>query len=260
MELLITSLEDPAGVNMAQALCGTKVTKGPPIKCEGFELMAISGPVIEADSIEDELDTSYDGIAFLSRHAAVSGRLALTCHSTGNFGKAQAGGRDSEVAVPHSQLIKRHIRGLWDHRAEFGGFDITLEATHHGPTALRTPSVFIEVGTTDAQWRDASLCAQVAQILCSALLNRGKSYPTAVCFGGNHYPSKFTQEAISGEFATGTIVPKHSLEYVDEKMFSHILAQNPDAQVALVDSKGMGLQKSRILDILNDSKLEVIKL
>ena len=40
--------------------------------------------------------------------------------------------------------------------------------------------------------------------------------PRAICFGGTHYPEKFTKMVLQGEYALGTIVPKHSLEYIDE--------------------------------------------
>ncbi len=260
MELLVTSLEDPAGTNMAESLYGGSIEAGSVMGCDGFDLLAIHGPSINADAIEDSLAKRYDGILFLSRHAAESGRLALTCHSTGNFGRAQAGGRDGEVAVPHSQMIKRHICALVDHSSEFDGFDLTLEATHHGPTALRTPSAFIEVGTTAVQWNDRDLCSRVASVLLCALRGGGADSPSAVCFGGNHYPAKFTDEAVHGEHATGTIVPKHALEFVDEKMMAHICAQNPGAKVALVDANGMAGHKSRILGLLEGTDLEVVLL
>ena len=261
MNLLVTSVEDAAGTNMAQTLFGAKLSPEQGIqKCDEFDILAINGPSISADSLEAQLDQSYDGIIFLSKHAAVSGKLALTCHSTGNFTKAKLGGRDFEVAIPYTQIIKNHIQALWNNRADFVDFDITLEATHHGPTGLHTPSAFIEVGTTNTQWNDAKLCANVATILRSALSSNQKHSPSAICFGGNHYPKKFTTEAIHGEFATGTIVPKYSLECINDKMMSHIVKQNLDAKVALIDSNGLGESKSDILELVDKTDLEVIKL
>ncbi len=260
MDLLVAGMDDPAGVNMATALGGQAPTQGEPVECDGFGIMAIGGPAIEADGLDEGMDSRYDRVVFLSRHAAASGRLALTCHSTGNFGVAQAGGSDSEVAIPHSQLIKRHIRALWENSGAFGGFHLTLEATHHGPSALRVPSAFIEVGTSEEQWRDAGLCARVADVLRGALLERSAPSPEAVCFGGGHYPEKFTREAATGEFAPGTIVPRRALELVDRAMMDHILARNAGAHVALVDASGMGGHKARILEMLKESGIEVVRL
>lgn len=258
MELLVASLKDAAGTNMARSLNDT-LEADRILACDGFDLLAIDGPTIEADHLEDSLEKSYEGIVFLSKHAAVSGKLALTCHSTGNFAKAQFGGNDGQIAVPYTQLIRRHISALWERRSEFDGFDITLEATHHGPTGLKTPSAFVEVGTTDAQWEDADLCARVTSVLCEALKDKS-TVPAAVCFGGNHYPSKFTAEVVNGRFATGTIVPKHALEHVDQEMMKQICEKNSDAKVALIDSKGMGPHKSRILELIAETGLEVVNL
>ena len=50
---------------------------------EKFDVLITTSPVISADWLEEKFD--YDGYVFLSKHAAESGTLALTCHSTGKF-------------------------------------------------------------------------------------------------------------------------------------------------------------------------------
>jgi D-aminoacyl-tRNA deacylase len=87
-----------------------------------------------------------------------------------------------------------------------------------------------------------------------------KEHPVAICFGGTHYPSKFTDELLDGKFALGTVIPKHALGQLDEKLFSHILAQNNMAKTALLDWRGLGSHKQKVLELLNSSDLEVIKL
>ena len=87
-----------------------------------------------------------------------------------------------------------------------------------------------------------------------------KSYPTAICFGGTHYSEKFTNELIHGKYALGTVVPKHALEHVDNSLFSHIIQRNQGATVALLDWNGMGKNKQKILEMIDETDLEVIKL
>ncbi len=87
-----------------------------------------------------------------------------------------------------------------------------------------------------------------------------KENPVAICFGGTHYPSKFTDELLEGKYALGTVIPKHALDNLDEKLFSHILAQNSMAKTALLDWDGLGPNKQKVLDLLESTKLEVIKL
>ena len=73
-------------------------------------------------------------------------------------------------------------------------------------------------------------------------------------------PEKFTKMVLQGEYALGTIVPKHSLEYIDESMFSHILKSNPDTSTVLLDSGGLGKFKTDIISMAEASNLEVVKL
>ncbi|MFB5623681.1 MAG: D-aminoacyl-tRNA deacylase, partial [Nitrosopumilus sp.] len=82
----------------------------------------------------------------------------------------------------------------------------------------------------------------------------------AICFGGTHYPSKFTNELLDGKFALGTVIPKHALDDLDEKLFSHIMQQNNMAKAALLDWRGLGPNKQKVLDLLKSTDLEVIKL
>ena len=124
----------------------------------------------------------------MSKHAAESGVLALTCHSTGNFSEAKFGGNDRQVAIPHPDLQKHYLQTLQKHQSDFSEFQITIEATHHGPTSLNKPALFIEIGTTEKEWTNVNLCNSIAQILVEVMKKNHKSYPTAICFGGTHYP------------------------------------------------------------------------
>jgi D-aminoacyl-tRNA deacylase len=55
-------------------------------------------------------------------------------------------------------------------------------------------------------------------------------------------------------------VPKHALENLDKNLFIHILEQNKMAKAALLDWDGMGSYKQKIINFLNKTDLEVIKL
>jgi len=258
MELLVAYQDDPAGYNMAKFLSKDMTHDGEIFRGKYYDLLIIKTPAITADWLEEKYD--YDGFIFLSKHAAESGKLALTCHSTGNFSKAQFGGNDREVAIPHSNIQKEYLKTLWDHKSQFLDFQITIEATHHGPTALTKPSLFIEIGTTEKQWTDISLCNSVAILVHNVMSKDIKSFPVAICFGGTHYPEKFTAELLDGKFALGTVIPKHALDDLDENLFTHILKQNKSATTALLDWDGLGPNKQKIINFLSKTNIEVIKL
>ena len=258
MELLVAYQDDPAGHNMAKFLSKEMIQDGDVFRGKYYDLVIIPTPAISADWLEEKYD--YDGFVFLSKHAAESGVLALTCHSTGNFSEAKFGGNDREVAIPHPYLQKAYLQTLKKNQSKFPEFQITIEATHHGPTALTKPSMFIEIGTTEKQWNDVSLCDSVASLVHEAMTQPVKENPVAICFGGTHYPLKFTNELLEGRYALGTVTPKHALDTLDGALFSHIMTQNSLAKAALLDWRGLGSNKQKVLDFIGSTELEVIKL
>ena len=52
--------------------------------------------------------------------------------------------------------------------ADFNGFDLTLETTHHGPW-IETPSMFIEIGSTAVTWGDKRAAELLAGIIFRGL-------------------------------------------------------------------------------------------
>ena len=258
MDLLVAFENDPAGHNMAKYISQKMEKNGDVYHSKNFDLIEIDSPAISADWLDEKYD--YDGFVFLSKHAAESGTLALTCHSTGNFNEAKFGGNQKELAIPYPNLQKKYLQTLWDNRESFSDFEITIEATHHGPTHLKKPSIFVEVGTTEQQWNDESLCSSVAQLVFETLENPIDSCPFAICFGGTHYSEKFTKELLFGKYALGTVMPKHALEFLNPVIFEHLITQNNGAEVALLDWKSLGKYKQTLIDLLSTTKLEVIKI
>jgi D-aminoacyl-tRNA deacylase len=257
MNLLVAYQSDPAGSNLAAHISQSMKQDGEIYRGKNYDLVIIPTPVICADWLEKKYH--YDGFVFLSKHASETGTLALTCHSTGNFSEALFGGKPRQVAIPHPHLQKSYMQALWEKRKDFAKFEITIEATHHGPTTLNKPILFIEVGTTEKQWNDKALCSSVAKIVEDVMSKTPKNHDVAICFGGTHYPEKFTKELIEGQHALGTVIPKHALDYVDEKLFSHILERNNEAKRALVDWSGLGKNKQKVVDLIETTNLEMIR-
>ena len=258
MDLLVAYKNDPAGHNMAKFISQSMNRDGEIYCGNNFDLIEIDSPAISADWLDKKYD--YDGFIFLSKHAAESGTLALTCHSTGNFDEAKFGGNQKEIAIPYPDFQKRYMQKLWDSRESYLEFEITIEATHHGPTHLKKPSIFVEIGTTELQWNDEFLCSSVAQLVVDTLEKQSNSYPFTICFGGTHYSEKFTKELLFGKYSLGTVMPKYALEFLNADLFEHILIQNNGAQAALLDWKSLGKYKQTLIDLLSTTKLEIIKI
>jgi len=258
MELLVAYKNDPAGHNMAKFISQSMNKDGDLYRSKNFDLIEIDSPSISADWLDEKYD--YDGFIFLSKHAAESGTLALTCHSTGNFNEAKFGGNQKELAIPYPDFQKKYMQKLWDNHESYLDFEITIEATHHGPTHLKKPSIFVEIGTTESQWNDETLCSSVAKLVVETLEKPSDLYPFAICFGGTHYSKKFTKELLFGKYALGTVMPKHALEFLNSDLFDHLLIQNYGAKTALLDWKSLGKYKQTLIDLLSTTNLEIIKL
>lgn len=258
MDLLVAYDGDPAGNNMALYLAKQMQKNGPIYKGKNYDLLVISSPAISADWLESKYH--YDSYVFLSKHAAESGVLSLTCHTTGNFSEALFGGNPRQVAVPYFSLQKEYMKKLSQNASKFSEFQIILEATHHGPTALSKPSIFIEIGTTEKQWTDVSLCSSIAELVSEVFANKLQTYPTAIAFGGTHYPEKFTDEVINGKYAIGTITPKHQLDFLDKELLQHILERNQNPKVALLEWDSLGKNKQKLVELLEQHQIEMIKL
>ena len=124
---------------------------------------------------------------------------------------------------------------------------------------MSKPTLFIEIGTTEKEWTDKKLCENVAKIVLKEMSESPKKHDVAICFGGTHYPSKFNKELLDGDFALGTVIPKHGLDVMDSDFFNHILKQNSEAKFALVDWSGLGKSKQKIVEMINSTHLEMIK-
>jgi len=257
MQLLVAYQSDPAGSNMASFISKDMTKEGDVYHGKNFDLVIIETPAISADWLEEKYH--YDGFVFLSKHASESGTLALTCHSTGNFADAHFGGNTRQVAIPHPHLQKSYMQRLSKKLDSFSKFEITIEATHHGPTALSKPTLFIEIGTTQKEWNDKKLCENVARIVIDEMSKRPKKHDVAICFGGTHYPKKFNKVLIEGDLALGTVIPRHALDNLDKDLFSHIVKRNKEAKFALVDWSGLGKNKQKVIDLIKATDLELIK-
>ena len=105
----------------------------------------------------EELDRIFPDsqlYVFLSKHISKRQIPALTCHFPGNFSDNYYGGNPRELAITYPFLQKQYIREVNKVRSSIPNYQIIIEATHHGPTSLKKPVPFIEIGSTVLEWKD----------------------------------------------------------------------------------------------------------
>lgn len=246
--------------------------------CPYFILMLIDGSALEAEWIDQWLserkkegnDYSSYRIAildttcyiFLSKHRSESNKPTLTCHSTGNFSNATMGGNARELAYTYPSLQKCYMLNLHSNKGKVPNYDVVIEATHHGPTSLAKPVLFIEIGSSEREWSDMNAISVVCQSLLSSIVNfKEYSKKVGIALGGTHYPEKFTNLLIDSDIALASVASKHNLKHLDEYMLRQMIAKSIEpVKYILLDWKGLGSEKDRIVELANSVEgIEVIR-
>ena len=265
--VLVASSKNIASMNLASA-----VVEVGPLESTGIEFMG--RPLYQKDSVilatidteiifPPDLDAFFrpQAYIFLSTHRAESGIPSLTVHTTGNFtDKESLGARPREVGVIDPDLQKNYFLSLNSRKPSLEGFELTIEATHHGPTSLQRPVLFVELGSSEKNWTDERAARVVAESLMDSLAVGKKWGKVALAFGGTHYPAKFNRLLLESDFALSAVVAKHSLQWIDAPMFGQLIQKTLKfPKNVLIDWKGMGEHRNRIVSLAQQFGLEVVR-
>lgn len=193
---------------------------------------------------EDDLDERYASatgrrpkeVIFPSRHRAESGVPSLTVHPIGvpwldPSETAQYGGRAGDAPPPNPRLAPwfRLLRAVAEAAGLVPEFSITLETTHHGPW-LRTPSLFLEIGSDESQYGRRDAAEVLARVMWQGLgLDGGPgvgdweaaapvewvSEPTPVVLGlgGGHYAPRHGLLAANEGVWMGHLLANYALPF-----------------------------------------------
>jgi len=259
VKLIAYSREDVAGGNIARIIRESfgfaesgDVFDGKPVLRRGDALLVESAESILYRSDFGGLAPEFMVVA--SRHRSESGEPTLTAHATGNFGEAGLGGLPGRLSLAPALLLRQAIELL---KLNVGPlpYKVGLEVTHHGPTELPFPLVYVEVGSTEKQWRDGDACLVVAEVIDALVSDDIPERPSAIGFGGTHYAPNFSE--VTGNVALGHIAPKHALEHVSQPMVEQMIDRTtPKPEFAVLDWKGMkSEEKHKITTTLNELSL-----
>ncbi len=245
-KIIIYSGKDPAGTNIVRLLDGS-------IPAQKITLLEES--VLYIDSLEKDCDLCI----VASRHKSVSETPTLTVHSPGNFHSNDLGGNQKELGFAPALYLKEALMCLKLEKENLElDFEVCFEATHHGPTSLPMPVMFVEVGSSPEQWENKTACTAASNAIEHIFENPAETADTAIAFGGGHYARKFS--AVE-EYAIGHICPKYNLENIDKAMVVQMIEKTyPLPETALVEKRGLGKEKHRIFSILEELNLDVVKL
>jgi len=210
---------------------------------------------LHLDRVDEAFDADPDCLVFVSRHAGDTGPL-LTAHPTGNVGPAEYGGEDHRFARAAPGALDAVREALARYAPE--GYDVGMECTHHGPTAVDTPSLFVELGSDEAQWADDGAARAVARATLDLRGVDPMPERTLVGFGGGHYVPRFERVVRETDWAVGHVAADWSLDDLpaDPERYRTVLrrlAERSGATRALVEG-----DRSFLRETLADLGIDVV--
>ena len=189
-------------------------------------------------------------------HRSAAGTPSFTVHPIGNWtDDASFGGEPNMVTATPARLMRACLDALIKCNAT--EHLVTMEATHHGPI-LTSPTMFIEIGSDEVAWKTPEFGKIIAMALLDVIDHPLKEYPIAFGIGGPHYCPNFLSIMRKSGYAIGNICAKYGLEGLDENKILDAMKKS-DASSILLDWKGLGKHKDRIVAILEQNKIEYMK-
>ncbi len=277
MNVLVCSTPDSASMNLKNAILSdvwmdyADFHGSPAFLKDNLLLITIQEHHVYYNDLDKEIVKELgiipDNIIFLSKHKSASEKKALTVHPIGNWAEANLGGKDNELTPASPHLMSALLRSIKKSAECLPDYDVVFEVTHHGPL-LETPTLFMEIGSTEAEWTNADASKAMASALFSASEN--KSYPIAVGIGGGHYAPRFTETAISKKLDFGHMIPNYAIDFNDaEKLSSMVIKamENSNTDLVFVHRKSMKKEQAdvvrKVIDdvgatLLDSSSLELI--
>ncbi len=263
MRLIVTSQKDIAGSNIFNVIKEipgfTKqgMFENRPIYKRG-EVMLVSTKKgqVEAEHLDDFFSPDY--YVFASRHRSISGERTLTVHVPGNLtGEAKVGGRPKELALAEPDAMKTALQSLENWRNKLNlDYKVSMEVTHHGPTTLKKPVLFVEVGSTEREWRDPSALEAVANAALAAAENKNK-FEKGIGVGGNHYAPRHTQFILRSSASLGHLIPSYTLDRIGIEAYEEAVKKS-SATFFFLDWKGMKKeQRDAVLRMASELGFEV---
>ena len=245
--LIIASKKDKAGINITTALSQFRknpILAGMQQDNPGFDFYLAEEEILYEENINLEKINKYDFIIFASRHQSEKKEKTLSIHSPGNWRDADFGGKSRKVCASSALFQKQLFEKLHEVAKEHNiddKYKITLECTHHGPL-INKPCVFIEIGSTEEEWKDRRAGFVVAKTIKRAI-EEFKENPyneVAVAIGGPHYCSNFNKIQLISNIAISHVIPGYMLPLDEEMIKEAIKKTEEEVEFALIDWKGLG--------------------
>jgi D-aminoacyl-tRNA deacylase len=245
--LIIASKLDSAGINITTQLS----------QFGKFDFYLVDKEIIFTENLNLEKINQYDFIIFASKHQSEKPNKTLSLHAPGNWRTADYGGVIGKVCKSSALFQKQLFENMKKFKEEFNlkNYDLTLECTHHGPL-IEKPCVFVEIGSTETEWKDRKAGFVIAKSIAETIKNF-KENPyneIAIGIGGPHYCPNFNKIQLNSNIALSHIIPQYALPITKENIQEAIEKTEEEVDLILLDWKGIGNaeQRNELMKILDE--------
>jgi D-aminoacyl-tRNA deacylase len=244
---IICSRADPASINIAERLLELESWEDHgAYRSSGGRCLLIHNQrqvlLRGFDKHLEELALQPEAVVFASRHESQAKLPWLGGHFTGEIAPSSWA---LSAAAPWG--LRSLLLNLNKHAPQ--GFRVSAEATHHGPTDMRTPSFFAEIGSSEPQWRDAAAGEAVARAILDL---KRRELPVFLGFGGGHYVQRQTSLMLSSDIAFGHLFSSYQADALRPEILAEAAALSR-AGYAYIDKKSFRSQeKKQVSDLIRD--------
>jgi D-aminoacyl-tRNA deacylase len=196
-----------------------------------------------------EMDLKPEMVVFASRHESQSKLPWLGGHFTGEVAPTSWA---LSAAAPWG--LRSFLLNLAVYAPQ--GFSVSAEATHHGPTDMRTPSFFAEIGSSEPQWKDTHAAEAVARAILDL---KRKDLPVFLGFGGGHYMQRQTSLMLGSDIAFGHLFSSYQASALGPELLAEAAAKS-GASYAYMDSKSFRSQeRQQISELIRDLGVPLLR-
>ncbi len=197
-----------------------------------------------------------DILIIASRHVSKTERPAFLIHPTGVWNDNIAfGGSSRQLSYISAILLKAGYLSIKKtvKDSELSTFSSDLEVSHHGPTNLDKPLVFMELGSKLKEWNNIIAGKIIALSIMRSLIKYEKlklenSQEIGIGFGGTHYAPQFQKLIEKTNIAIAHICPKYFISSLNKDLIDQMIEKCiENVDYFIVDWKGLNSEDKKYL-------------
>ena len=222
---------------------------------DSVKIYTINDRHVFRENLDKEIDADF--FVFATTHKSTAGVKCLSVHVTGNWGKAELGGKEKQLCIAHAAYFREMFLELVKQAKEAGiGYEVSVEQTHHGPF-LEKPVLFVEIGCSESEWKDEEAAKVITKTIMNVLKRKIEEKKSVIVLGGGHYNQAANKIMINTEYAVSHICAKFLLGCLDEGMLKQAMQKSiPEPEMVVLDWKGLGQHKQHVKELLEKTGIK----